>query len=475
MRSLCEHDRAREWAVSGDQSARRGSVRPKRARSPRDLWTSRVPRCGQELGLDLRIRVWFAGLRGGSRHCGDGERDDSRGDVRGDGDVARYGLLVGLRVRPFRLDDHGATRNGGGSPGQPGPHAVYSGVACSTPTDAGLSTFETHIFQTTRRWLALVPVPARVHPRSIRPRRSHLQTVDVAAIRSPANLTSTRRPRNLRDGGRGPLCLSRDGGSTFLENAVPAIDAKLESAAYIAAVDPQDADRIYLHARESRFPGCSSRTMPGKRFPRRCRSPARCKGLRSRPTGRPSTLAVPTTDFGWATRRRSHSRKFRARRFSASPPPAPRSMRARTTSSSRWVSQTTEGGPSPRSSVLPTLLASRPVPRPRPQVRARRRRRLSARCFRRACSTRAMASWSLRTRAPAPGRQRRPLRPPPDARAHSPAPRVPPRRPPADGSLDGSPLRRGVTAREKRGARCRAAADRPKEKRHAMVQRDRRA
>jgi len=103
--------------------------------------------------------------------------------------------------------------------------------------DAGLSTFETHVFQTLDDGLHWSPASPSIDPTAL------LQTVDVAA--SDPNRIYACGVHGIYETENAALYVSRDGGSTFVESAVP-IEPKLESAAYIAAVDPQNADRIYL-------------------------------------------------------------------------------------------------------------------------------------------------------------------------------------------------------------------------------------
>ncbi len=104
-------------------------------------------------------------------------------------------------------------------------------------TDAGLTTFETHVFETSDDGVDWSQAGSAIDPTAL------LQTIDVAA--SDPNRIYVCGVHGIYETQDVTLYTSRDGGQTFVENAVP-VDTELESNAYIAAVDPVNADRLYV-------------------------------------------------------------------------------------------------------------------------------------------------------------------------------------------------------------------------------------
>jgi hypothetical protein len=117
------------------------------------------------------------------------------------------------------------------------PHAALSLAWKSTTDDAGLTTFDSRIYRTVddgAQWTWIGSLPgSTVFP----------QTLDVAT--SDSSRVYVSAVRGIYETQGVTLYVSRDGATTFVENTVP-IDTKLESGAFIAAVDPSNADRVYL-------------------------------------------------------------------------------------------------------------------------------------------------------------------------------------------------------------------------------------
>jgi MYXO-CTERM domain-containing protein len=126
---------------------------------------------------------------------------------------------------------------------RPGAEGTVVALRAPSPfaNDAGIAA-GTQVYQSSDDGLHWTALGAPIDP-SVLP-----TTLDVAASDPRRLYVAGFREIAVAEGGRtrtGSLFVSMDDGATWIERSVP-IDPTVEAAPYIAAVDPSDADRVYL-------------------------------------------------------------------------------------------------------------------------------------------------------------------------------------------------------------------------------------
>ena len=117
------------------------------------------------------------------------------------------------------------------------PHAAFAVGWSSTTNDAGATAFDSRVYGTSDDGAHWTQTAGALDPSLL------VETID-AAPSDPSRLYVSG-VRGVYAISGAALLTSRDGGATFDETAIP-IDPNLESGAYIAAVDPTNADRLYV-------------------------------------------------------------------------------------------------------------------------------------------------------------------------------------------------------------------------------------
>ena len=124
------------------------------------------------------------------------------------------------------------------------PHTIVALRSAEYTSDAGTAAYTTQVYQSTddgAHWSTLgVPIDPTVDA----------TTLDVAAADPHRLYISAFHQVLLGDGGStrtASLFVSTDDGATWTQRPVP-LDPTVESAVYIAAVDPTSADKLYLRS-----------------------------------------------------------------------------------------------------------------------------------------------------------------------------------------------------------------------------------
>jgi hypothetical protein len=124
------------------------------------------------------------------------------------------------------------------------PHAIVALRSVAYASDAGTAAYATQVYESTddgAHWGVLgTPIDPNVF----------VTTVDVAGADPHRLYVSGFRQTLTAEGGvtrTGSLFVSRDDGATWTERPVP-LDPATESAVYIAAIDPTNADKLYVRS-----------------------------------------------------------------------------------------------------------------------------------------------------------------------------------------------------------------------------------
>ncbi|HEX4447525.1 MAG TPA: hypothetical protein VH044_12340 [Polyangiaceae bacterium] len=103
----------------------------------------------------------------------------------------------------------------------------------STPT-----TYSTQVFETKDNGKTWAPLPAAIDPTVI------VQTIDVT--KSDPDRIYVSATRGYGSFATAMLFVSKDHGKSWTEQPIPQFDADTEAGIYIGAIDPTNADRVYL-------------------------------------------------------------------------------------------------------------------------------------------------------------------------------------------------------------------------------------
>jgi MYXO-CTERM domain-containing protein len=127
------------------------------------------------------------------------------------------------------------------------PHAAYALTSAYSATgDAGEQLFDTRVYSTTDDGAHWTRIAATINPEIL------AETIEVAAT-DPHRIyiSGVKTDLSTFDSGQQSLAVtlvSKDDGKTYAEYTFP-LSAQIERAPFIAAVDPKNADRVYVRVK----------------------------------------------------------------------------------------------------------------------------------------------------------------------------------------------------------------------------------
>jgi hypothetical protein len=123
------------------------------------------------------------------------------------------------------------------------PNSAVALTGTIVPSDSSVSSSYSQVFETTdngKTWAALgVPLDTAISVTTIDVTKTDPNRIYVSATRAYGSARTAS------------LFVSKDKGATWIERPIPGFDPNTEQSIYIAAIDPTNADRVYLRSNGS--------------------------------------------------------------------------------------------------------------------------------------------------------------------------------------------------------------------------------